>query len=37
MKETEVAEALGISERTVRKDWRWARTVLSERMAETAG
>ena len=37
MKETEVAAALGISERTVRKDWRWARTVLSEHMAETAG
>lgn len=35
MTEIETAEALGLSERTVRRDWQAARTWLAEKMNET--
>jgi DNA-binding CsgD family transcriptional regulator len=35
MTETETAVTLGLSERTVRRDWREARGWLAERVAAT--
>jgi len=32
MTEAEVGAQLGIAERTVRKDWRWAKAYLCEQM-----